>query len=86
MKDLEKILKSLANRRRLEILRLLRKAPAPVFEIAENINLSYRATSRHLNTLYAANVLDRKQIQHEVYYSLRSDMSSLVKFVMTQIH
>lgn len=49
MKEYERILKALANRRRLAILRHIRREKeARVGDIASAIRLSFKATSRHL--------------------------------------
>ena len=71
MKELEKTLKALANRRRLAIIHYLKKnKEAIVTELAEAINLSFRSTSRHLAILFAAGVLEKRQQSTEVYYFL----------------
>jgi len=73
VKELEKILKALASRRRLAIVHFLKKnREATVTELSEAINLSFRSTSRHLSTLFAAGVLDKRQQSTEVYYFLSS--------------
>ena len=69
MKQVEKILKALANQRRLEIVRLLKKRTrATVGEISKAIDLSFRATSRHLGVLHSAEILDKKQQSLQVWY------------------
>jgi len=70
-KELERILKALANKRRLAILSFLRKRKeANVGEIAETIHLSIKSTSRHLMVLSGADILDRDQRSSEVFYRL----------------
>jgi|SRR3989338_6952618 len=60
MKDLEKILKVLASRRRLAILQYLKKSKeANVGDIAEEIKLSFKATSKHLAVLSAVDIIER---------------------------
>jgi len=71
MKELEKILRALANKRRLAIVHFLKKnKEATVTELAEAINLSFRSTSRHLAILFAVGVLERRQQSTEVFYFL----------------
>ncbi len=71
MKELERVLKALANKRRLAIVYFLKKnREATVTELAEAINLSFRSTSRHLSTLFGAGVLEKRQQSTEVYYFL----------------
>ncbi len=84
MKNLEKQLKALANRRRLAILKYLKKVrQASVGEIAGEINLSFKATSKHLNILSTADILEREQVSLSVYYRLASDLSATAKQVIS---
>lgn len=85
-KNLEKLLKAVANKRRLEILEyLLKKKEANVGDIAEHIHLSYKSTSRHLAVLRAADLVDREQRSLESFYSLSADMPEVVKQIMRHI-
>ena len=69
--ETERVLKALGNRRRLAILQLLQKRGAmTVGIIAERIGLSFAATSRHLRILANAALLDSKQTNTNVAYSL----------------
>ena len=53
IKELERILKALANKRRLSILIYLKRHPeATVGEIASSIRLSLTSTSKHLSILH----------------------------------
>ncbi len=70
-KDFERIMKALANRRRLAILRFLKTMKeASVGDIAEEIKLSFKATSKHLGVLSAAGVVDREQRSLQMFYCL----------------
>jgi DNA-binding transcriptional ArsR family regulator len=72
-RELERILKALANRRRLAIISFPKgKKEANVGDIAESINLSLKSTSRHLSVLSGADILDRDQRSSEVFYKLNS--------------
>ncbi len=83
MKQIEKVLKALANQRRLEIVRLLKKRrQATVGEIAEAIDLSFRATSKHLGVLRSAEILDKKQQGLQVWYFLSDQSSAVAKSVI----
>jgi DNA-binding transcriptional ArsR family regulator len=83
MKQAEKILKALANRRRLAILKLLNKTTkASVGEIAREIKLSFKATSKHLGILRNADILEREQVNLQMYYSLIRPTSSIIKSVI----
>lgn len=69
-KELEKILKAVANRRRIGILRYLKNGPATVGEVAKAIKLSVKATSRHLQLLSAAGYVSSEQHGLYVQYTL----------------
>lgn len=70
-KELERIMKALANRRRLAILRFLKtEKDASVGDIAEEIRLSFKATSKHLSILFAADIVDREQRSLQMFYRL----------------
>ena len=80
MKELEKILKALANKRRLAILKYLKAAKeASVGDIAEEINLSLKSTSRHLGVLATADILDKEQRSLQVFYRLAVSPKLIVK-------
>lgn len=71
MKHLEKVLRGLGNRRRLAILQLIIKHKRlSVGDLAAGINLSFRATSRHLRLLRQLEILDHQQHGVTVYYFL----------------
>jgi DNA-binding transcriptional ArsR family regulator len=83
MKNLEKILKALANRRRLAILKYLKNhREAPVGEIAHEINLSFKATSKHLGILASVDIIERDQRNLQVFYRLAGNQKSPVKHVI----
>lgn len=86
MKQYEKILKALANKRRLEIIKYLKeKKEANVGDIAEHIKLSFKSTSRHLSILLGADILEKEQRNVSVFYSLTSKLVSLAKSVISEI-
>jgi len=84
LKALEKLLKALANKRRLAILRYLKKeGEANVTEIADVIKLSVKSTSRHLAVLFSADLVDRRQQSLEVYYWCTSSVPAPIKGVIS---
>ena len=84
MKDLEKQLKALANRRRLGILKHLRgNREAAVGELARAIHLSFRSTSKHLGVLMAAGILEKEQRGPQVFYRLTDTHTSVVKHTLS---
>lgn len=83
-KELERILKALANKRRLSILRYLAKQKeASVGDIADEINLSFNATSKHLRILYTADILNREQRSLRMFYRLLATPSAIVRTVLS---
>ena len=88
-KDFERIMKALANRRRLAILRFLKNGnekkenKASVGDIAEEIRLSFKATSKHLGILSAAGVVDREQRSLQMFYRLSSDIPAPARLVIS---
>lgn len=86
MRNLEKLFKALANRRRLAILAYLKKEKeARVTEIAAAIKLSFKATSRHLNQLAGVEILEKEQRGLEVFYFLSKNMPPPSKSVIPYI-
>ena len=83
MKDTEKLLKALANRRRLAIVKYLNKnSKASVGGVAREIKLSFKATSKHLGLLRAADIVDREQVNLQMFYSLSRPLSNVLKSVI----
>ena len=84
MKKMEKVLKALANRRRLAILKYLKEnKEAPVAEIANKINLSFKATSKHLGVLSAIDIIEREQRSLQVFYRLSNNQELTAKYVIS---
>jgi DNA-binding transcriptional ArsR family regulator len=75
MQQLEKIFKALANRRRLAIIFYLRRVTeANVGDIAKEIKLSLRATSRHLVQLERSGILEKRQKCKKVFYQCQKPL------------
>ena len=71
MKKLERQLKATANLRRLTILKLLKeKKEMSVGMLAEELRISFKATSRHLRILFTAGIVDREQRSLEVFHRI----------------
>jgi DNA-binding transcriptional ArsR family regulator len=83
-RELERILKALANKRRLGILKFIKKSKqASVGEIAGAIKLSFKATSKHLMILSNANILEKEQISLTMLYSLPGESHPLVSKLLS---
>ena len=83
MKNLERTIKSLANLRRLKIVKFLAKdGNASVSEIASEIRLSFKATSKHLSILASAGILDKEQKSINVIYFLHKQPPQVAKKII----
>jgi len=84
-RETEKILKALANKRRIAILKLLHKQKEiNVTELAEGIDLSFRATSQHLHVLENAGFVETRQENTMVFYRKTDIHTSLVKYILNR--
>lgn len=84
IKETEKIIKALANRRRLAIAKYLNKVgSASVGDIAGEIRLSFNATSKHLGVLRSADIIDKEQINLTMIYSLNKPLNPITKTVLS---
>ncbi|MBI2888604.1 MAG: winged helix-turn-helix transcriptional regulator [Candidatus Liptonbacteria bacterium] len=84
MKELERSLKALANRRRLAILKYIkRNGEASVGEIADEISLSFKATSKHLRVLGACDILECNQRSSQMFYKLASSQKPAVRHTLS---
>ncbi|OGY99312.1 MAG: hypothetical protein A2945_05090 [Candidatus Liptonbacteria bacterium RIFCSPLOWO2_01_FULL_52_25] len=83
MKEVERILKALANRRRIAIVKYLKnKRDATVGDIAGEINLSFKATSKHLCILSTADILEKEQRSLQVYYRLAGSQKPVARAII----
>ena len=81
MQDMERVLKALANKRRLAVLKFLGKRKrASVGDIAEQIKLSFRATSQHLTILKSAGIIEQEGLV--VWHMLHAPKHPLVEKVL----
>ncbi|PIR82597.1 hypothetical protein COU20_01380 [Candidatus Kaiserbacteria bacterium CG10_big_fil_rev_8_21_14_0_10_59_10] len=81
--EAERMLKPLANRRRLAILSLLAKrGELRVGDVAEKIRLSFTSTSRHLRILESAGFLEKEQHSLEMHYRIRPDAPRILRSVL----
>jgi len=78
-KELEKVLKAIANSRRVAILKYLKHTgKASVGEIAEKIKLSFKATSKHLIILFNVGIVEKEQISLTMLYFLPKNNHPMV--------
>jgi DNA-binding transcriptional ArsR family regulator len=80
----ERVLKALANRRRLAMLKFLKdKKEAPVGKIADAIHLSFKATSKHLSLLAAADIVEREQRSLQMFYYLNTTLPEPARSIVS---
>lgn len=85
-KELEKILKVLANKRRLAIINFLRhNRVSKVGDIAGEIGISFKATSKHLGMLFNADIIERDQKGLEMWYRLSSNINNIAKYISNSL-
>ena len=85
-KELETKLKALANRRRISVVRFIKnKKEASVGDIASEIKLSFKSTSRHLAVLFSAGILEKEQRSLQVFYRLATDIPEPVRRIITTL-
>ena len=83
MKELEKLLKAFANRPRLAIIKYLKNhKEASVAEIAGEIGLSFKATSKHRLTLLVVDIVEREQRNVQMFYQLANPQKSIVRQII----
>jgi len=68
-----KILKSIGNQRRLEILACLSKEELSVGQLERKINISQSALSQHLGRLRRDDIVTTRREAQTIYYSLYND-------------
>ena len=85
-KKLEKLIKSVANQRRLAILSFLKKEKeASVGDIAEHLRLSFKSTSKHISVLFAADLLEREQEWKVFFFFFNSLFTHSYEWVIREL-
>ena len=85
-REIEKVLKVLANKRRLAIILYLKqKKEAKVGQIADEIKISFKATSKHLAQLFNADILEREQKSLQMWYRLAPKQNYIVKYISNSL-
>lgn len=69
--DLERIMKGVANHRRIEILELLGKKPEmSVAEIAEKVKSNFKTISEHIRKMAISGLLIKRSDGHSIRHKL----------------
>lgn len=83
---MEKVLKALANLKRLSIIKVLKDSDEKfVGEIADDIDLSIRATSKHLKILSAVDIVEKGQRGPQIFYMLSPNLDSISKHIIVSL-
>lgn len=86
VKEIERVLKVLANKRRLAIIKYLKKnQEAKVGDIADEIKLSFKATSKHLGLLFNADVVEKEQRSLQMWYKLSPTQNHISKYISNSL-
>ncbi len=82
-KDAERVLKALANKRRLAAIQfIIKKRRASVGEVSEELKISFKATSKHLLLLTAAGILDKEQQSTVMFYFASPTAANVAKDII----
>ncbi len=85
-KDLERVMKALANRRRIAAIRIIKKRKEiNVGDLAEALRISFKATSKHLAVLVGAGIVDKEQRSVQMFFWLAPDMPEAGKRIVSLI-
>ena len=68
-----KLLKALGNKKRLEVMYILREGEQKVGDLEKIIGLSQSALSQHLAVLRSAGIVDTRRQAQAIYYSVEND-------------
>lgn len=83
-RQLERIVKGIANHRRIEILTLLAKRPElSVIEIAEALEVNFKTISEHVRRLALAGLVMKRNAGSAVRHALTSRGSLTLMFLRT---
>lgn len=86
MSDISSLFKALGNKRRIEIIHLIRKRQLiSVGEISDHLKISISATSKHLRRLRAVGLIRSRQVSVNAIYSLCPNLSKETQFILRLI-
>lgn len=82
--QLERIVKGVANHRRIEILELLKNNPELSLEkISEKLNVNFKTLSEHIKRLAAAGFVLKRYEGHNVRHKITNRGVIILKFLRT---
>ena len=71
---LENVFKALSDKKRREILNLLKKGPLNAGEIGENFNMTGATISYHLSILKKADLITETKYKNYIYYEINTSV------------
>ena len=81
-KKLERIIKGIANHRRLQILELVEKEPElSVQEISDKLKSEFKNISAHINKMAIAGLLMKRSDSKSIRHKLTNRGNNILKFV-----
>ncbi len=83
-REIERIIKGVANHRRIEILVLLEKKPElAVFDIADELHINFKTASSHIGKLALAGLIMKRNDGSAVRHALTTSGKLILKFLRT---
>jgi len=80
--ELERIMKGVANHRRIEILEILGKRPEmSVAELADKLKLNFKTASEHIRRLAISGLLMKRSDGHNIRHKLTKRGELILKFL-----
>lgn len=85
-RNVECLLKALANHKRLQILSFLKKEECmSVLKLARTIHLAFRSTSKHLHRITTVDILETRKESLYVFYRIAKKQAPLVRTVLKML-
>jgi|GEM_PF-1568419 predicted transcriptional regulator len=86
IREFEQLFKAVGSKRRIAIIKYVKRNPgASVFEVAEEIGLAFRTTSKHLGILSTVGILEREQSGFRAAYVIIRELTPEAKAVVALI-
>ena len=85
IKKLIETFKIFTNKHRLEILKLLKMGEKSVGQIADHLEISFKATSKHLLFLSEKGILTRRYDGPFVLYSISKNISGIIQPIISKV-
>ncbi len=81
-----KMLRALGNKKRLEIMYILRDGERKVGDLEKMIGLSQSALSQHLAVLRSAGIVDTRRQAQAIYYSIKNNNATKLLKMLDDIY